>query len=286
MQYGLVDGGSIIAKKERDFTYEDKEHIEEIIKKSIIEYIQNLLDEKNIDIKDIEKIGIAAPGTCSNGKIVKAENLGLYDFNIVKEIKKKFDIEIILNNDAKCAAMCEKIYGNLKDCDDAIFMCLGTGIGGAVFIDGKLLKPKKYEGFEMGHVVIERNGKRCSCGRQGCFETYCSMRVLKEKIRKRVGTTYISPDEIRSILKHEYDSVKDIIEEFIYNLSIGIANYINIFEPEKIVLGGSFVYYKDMLLPKLVDRLNKEEMTFNENVPKITVTKYNNDAGMIGATLM
>lgn len=89
-------------------------------------------------------------GNTKDGVIVKAENLGIIDFNIASILKKHFNIEnISLNNDAKCAALCEKKYGNLKAYDDSIFMCLGTGIGGAVFLGGKLLMPKNNPGFEL-----------------------------------------------------------------------------------------------------------------------------------------
>ena len=146
---GLIEDKKIISKKERDFVSDDRENIEEAIENSIVEYTNELLKQNNMTINDIEKIGIAAPGTCSNGMIVKAENLGLYDFSIVDKLKKNFNIEITLNNDGNCAAMCEKIYGNLKSCDDGLFICLGTGVGGAVFLEGKLLKAKKYDGFEL-----------------------------------------------------------------------------------------------------------------------------------------
>ena len=148
--FGLIEDERILLKRERDFTVEDREGIEQAIEKTIVEYIEELLLERNITIKEIERIGIAAPGTHKNGIIVKAENLGIFDYNILETLRKHFyDVEITLNNDAKCAAMCEKEYGNLKDCDDGIFICLGTGIGGAVFLGGKLLKAKKYVGFEL-----------------------------------------------------------------------------------------------------------------------------------------
>ncbi len=89
-------------------------------------------------------------GTNRDGVIIKAENLGIWDFHLVDILKKRLDYEnIILKNDAKCAAICEKEYGSLKKYEDCIFICLGTGIGGAVFIRGKLLKPKKGAGFEL-----------------------------------------------------------------------------------------------------------------------------------------
>ena len=284
---GLIENGSIISKREKDFYDEDKNSIEKTIEDLTVEYIEEILQEINISINEIEKIGIAAPGTICDGTIIKAENLGIFNFNIVDIIKNHFkNTNITLNNDAKCAAMCEKVYGSLRNVDDAIFLCIGTGIGGAVFLGGKLLKPKKYIGFELGHVTIEKNGNLCKCGKIGCLETYCSMRVLKEKIMFRAESTELSPDEIHSILKHEYESVKDIVDEFIENLSIGIANYIDIFEPEKIAIGGSFTYYKDILLNKLIDKLNQGKTTFNGNIPEIIVAKFGNDAGMIGAVLL
>ena len=287
MLFGLIENGKIISKKERDFNEEDRLHIEDAIEKTVVEFTMEILNNNNLSGEEIEKIGVAAPGTIKNDTIVKAENLGIFDFNIVSTFRNHFgNLEINLNNDAKCAAICEKEFGSLKNCDDAIFLCLGTGIGGAVFIDGKLLKPKKYTGFELGHVTIRKNGRKCACGKLDCFETYCSMRVLKEQIRNRFGEEEISPDEIRVILKHEYKNVKDIVEDFIDNLSIGIANYIDIFEPEKIAIGGSFAYYKDILLPKLVEKLHKGKMTFNGDIPEIVTADFGNDAGMIGATLM
>lgn len=108
------------------------------------------MNNKRYNISDIESINIASPGSNREGIIVKAENLGIKDFNIVGILKKYFNYEnIFLRNDAKCAALCEKKYGNLKEYDNCIFLCLGTGIGGAVFINGNLLKSKKYEGFEL-----------------------------------------------------------------------------------------------------------------------------------------
>ena len=149
MQFGLIEGEKIISRRERDFYKEDKEHIENTIEKRVKDYIDEILEENNIKIQSIEAICIASPGTIQDDRIVKADNLGIYNYNIVEMIKKYFDIEIILNNDGKCAAMCEKVYGNLKECDDGIFLNLGTGVGGAVFLGGKLLKPKKYTGFEL-----------------------------------------------------------------------------------------------------------------------------------------
>lgn len=147
---GLIDGKKILAKEERDFTDSDREDIESVIEENIVKYIEKVLDKNRLDINGIELIGIAAPGTHRDGTIIKAENLGIYNFDIVDRLNKHFpQTKISLNNDAKCAAMCEKTFGSLNESEDCIFMCLGTGIGGAVFMNGKLLKPKKITGFEL-----------------------------------------------------------------------------------------------------------------------------------------
>ena|GEM_PF-6334805 len=131
-----------------------------------------------------------AHGTIKDGEIVNANNLGIYNFNIVKILKDelkysdKNNIPIILRNDTKCAALAEKKFGSLKNYDDALFLIIGTGIGGAYFYNGKLLKPKRFDGLEVGHMVINVDGKSCTCGSNGCFEVYGSITALKESVRK------------------------------------------------------------------------------------------------------
>ncbi len=183
---GLINStGRIIAKEEKDLcnNEQDNNYTNEMVE-TIIELITKVLEKKKMDIKEVSLIGMAIPGTVSNTHIIKADNLHIKNFDMVSEINKYFNIPVSLRNDAKCAAIAEKEYGGLKKYDDAIFLTIGTGIGGAVFLGGKLLKPKKYEGFEIGHMVIESNGKQCKCGRRGCFEEYASMRVYRSKIEE------------------------------------------------------------------------------------------------------
>ena len=286
---GLIsDGGRILEKIETELTNNNEEEHEKKIVQIIIEQINILLEKAKVNIKQIELIGIAVPGTVSEMHIVKAENLHIKNFNIVSEINKYYNLKIQLRNDAKCAAMAEKEYGSLKKVDDAIFLTIGTGIGGAVFLGGELLKPKRYEGFEIGHMVIEKNGIKCNCKRKGCFEKYASMKALKDKIKEVYNNQNLTSKEIYNILVENKDDEKfsKIIDEYIENLSIGIENLINIFEPEKISLGGSFVYYKDIFLDKLEKKLQEEDATFNTYKRNtVIVAKLKNDAGIIGATL-
>ena len=287
---GLINlNGRIIAKEEQDLDNEVKdENYSKKLLDTIIETITKVLEKKKIDIKEISLIGIAVPGTVSDTHIIKADNLHIKDFDIVSEINKYFNIPIVLRNDAKCAAIAEKEYGSLKKYDDALFLTIGTGIGGAVYLGGKLLKPKKYEGFEIGHMVIQKNGLKCNCGRKGCFEKYASMKAFKQMIQKEFGKENLTGKEVKELLENNKNSeqVDKIINEYISYLSTGIANLINIFEPQTISIGGSFVHFKDILLERLEKKLNEKNILFNnQSAPKITMAKLKNDAGMIGSII-
>jgi len=286
---GLINSnGTIVAKEEKDLINieKNKEYGIQLVN-NIIELITKILDDKKIDIKQVSLIGIAIPGTVSDTHIIKADNLHIKNFNIVSEINKYFNIPISLRNDAKCAAIAEKEYGGLKKYNDALFLTIGTGIGGAVFLGGKLLRPKKYEGFEIGHMVIKKDGIKCNCGRCGCFEKYASMRAFKEKVIKELNIGELTGEQIKEILQKEQGSpeVQKILNEYIEDLSIGLANLINIFEPETISIGGSFVYFKDILLERLIKKLSEKGILFNNQIPKIIVAKLKNDAGIIGAAI-
>lgn len=287
---GLInENGKIIAKEDKDLNndLQSKDYCKKLVD-TIIELISKILEENKIDIKGIKLIGIAIPGTVSDTHIIRAKNLHIKDFNIVSEINKYFNIPIVLRNDAKCAAIAEKEYGSLKKYDDAVFLTIGTGIGGAVYLGGKLLKPKKYEGFEIGHMVIKKDGIKCNCGRKGCFEKYASIKTFKDRIQSKFNKKNLTGREINELLTDKYyqKEAEEVINEYIDDLSIGLANLINIFEPEVISIGGGFVHFKDILLEKLINKLNKEDMLFNNQaVPKIITAKLKNDAGIVGSVI-
>lgn len=292
---GLIDGSNILDIEEKVFNRQDRANITETIINEINRMINLLCNRNSINIKDIELIGIASPGTVSNGKIVKAGNLGIYDFDLIGNLKKYFSNKIILRNDAKCAAMAEKFYGAMKEYDDCVFLTLGTGIGGAVFINGKLLEPKRYSGFEIGHMVLNKGGRLCTCGKQGCFETYASIKALKMKVTETLDIdSDISGQHLREvILKQEVfeknnEAVKQDLDVFLEYLKTGICNLIDIFEPQVVVLGGSFAYYEgNPIYDMLIEKINAPKSTFNEgDLPKITTAKFQNNAGIIGATLV
>ncbi len=286
---GLVEGFELLGTVDKFFTQDDRDDIENAILRNIDELLNKIIAEKNIDFNNIEKIGVASPGTISNGKIT-SWNLGLKNFDLKSKLEEIYKKEVTVRNDGKCAALIEKEYGAMKDYDDCVFVNIGTGLGGAAFLGGKLLEPKKYSGFEFGHMTLVKDGIECTCGKKGCFERYCSIKSLKTKITKKLGidSTDISGQYLREEIMVKYhDEIQDEINEFIDYLRIGMCNLIDIFEPEVICFGGSFSYYEGHpVLNKLIEEINKPNMTFNEDKKPIIVTaEFKNDAGIIGATL-
>ena len=284
---GVVNNeGKIIEKTEKRILSKEKKNIEKTIETNILSHVKDLSNKYKI-----EGIGIAAPGTIKDGKIIKAYNLGIEEYNIVERLSKNLKLPIKIKNDAKCAAIAEHKYGCLKNYKRSVFLTLGTGIGGAVIINNKLLDAGDLPGCEFGHMIIEKDGLLCKCGKFGCWQEYASMKALKNNLRKALGyDEQTDSKQLLNILRNakeedkNYSIIDSILKEYITNLSIGISNLINIFEPETIGIGGSFVYFKDILLEKLEYELINTDLLFNQRKSlKIETAILENDAGIIGA---
>jgi glucokinase len=281
---GIVnENGKIIEKFEKDIkTVGDQAKAE--ISTYIIEIISKIKENHNI-----EKIGIGSPGTPRDGVLTNLINLKIKEFDISSIFMEHFDIPVLLKNDAKCAGLAEKTYGALKEYQDAVFLCLGTGIGASVFMNGKELKPIQNPGMEIGHMVIDKNGIKCNCGKTGCFETLCSIKRLKDKLIDEMNLSKeVSSKELLEILKWraKEENIKKILEEYIDNLNIGLSNIIDIFAPQAICLGGGFVYFEEILYKPFLEKYYNERKSFyKDRIPNIKLALLGNDAGIIGATI-
>lgn len=279
----VTDELKLIAKEERNIKFyeKDKENIKQEIRDSILSLINNVLGKKQIPVFAIEEIGICVPGIVKDNIIEKCEKYGIYNWDLAKELEEHYKLPVKIQNDALCAAKAEKEYGSLKDADKAIYMCLGTGIGGAIILDNNIFPS------EIGHMVIESKGRKCHCGKQGCFEQYSSMRAFKEGIIELLELNKNTTSEkILEILndKKEDKKINEYIGEFIDTLIIGISNIINTINPEVICIGGSFIYFEEILYKKLLEKIVIIKNQFK--VPKIVLSKLQNTAGILGAVLI
>ena len=285
---GLVENNGTIVFEKETFI-KDKTDIENKIEKYITENVIGILQAYGVN-----QIGIAVPGTVTDKKIIKAVNLGIENYDLGTIIQEKllklgYTVDVKLKNDGKCAALAEQKYGALQGYDNSIFLCIGTGVGSAVIFDGKLLEPKNVPGFEFSHTIIHKNGALCNCGKRGCFEVYASLKRFKEKLVKEFNLNSLDGECVREFIRQNPDNstLKYMINNYIEDLSIGISNIINIFEPEAICLGGSFAEYEDILYQPLKKALLSGNLLFNKRCDIIIkLAELKNDAGIIGATLI
>ena len=175
---GIVDeDGKIVAKKSTKTLYRRgyKAIIEDMAKLSF-----ELLEENIINEKDVVSVGVGTPGSVDkkNGVVIYANNLDFYNVPVADELKKYINKPVFVDNDANCAAWAEYVAGSAKGMECAVVITLGTGVGSGVIIDGKLQGGFNFCGGELGHTVIDVNGPKCTCGRNGCFEVFSSATPL------------------------------------------------------------------------------------------------------------
>lgn len=275
---------------------------EEIVK-DMAEISLEAIAKAGLEAKDIVSAGVGSPGSINptEGIVVYSNNLGFFNLELSKLLKEKTGIDFYLDNDANAAAYGELIAGAGKGVNNFVMLTLGTGVGGGVIIDGRMLTGSNYAGAELGHTVVDINGQMCSCGRQGCFEAYASATAL---IRQTKQAMVKYPNSIMwDIVKGDIDAVngltafdamrkgdeagKSVVDKYIYYLSVGVSNMINIFQPEILCIGGGVSKEGDNIivpLQKMVDGENYARLMEKKAV--IKAAELGNDAGIIGAAYL
>lgn len=270
----------------------------------IVSLIQKMSKELNISKENFDYIGIGVPGTVNkeSGKIEFANNLSFHDEDLVGMLKNHYEeIPIAMNNDANAAAYGEFVAGVGKEVDSLVMVTLGTGIGGGIIINRKLYEGSNFAAGELGHFVINCEGISCNCGRRGCFEAYASATALIEQTK-----TAMKNDK-ESLLwemcdynlekvegKTLFDCVRlfdktaeKVLNQYIYYLSVGIIDIINIFQPDMVCIGGGISKAGDLILDGLKERVQKEDYArTSKKQAKIVFAQLENDAGIIGAGLL
>lgn len=251
--------------------------------------VNDLIIKEKIDLGKIDFIGMGIPGDIDiSGYVHKLINIGLYEENILEKMQHIFkNTEIAIKNDAYVAMIAEKMYGSLKNTDNALLLTLGTGVGGSVLINGKIYTDKSGANPEIGHTYVGKNFYDCSCGQNGCLETFCSASAITKYYKKITGKSdQVSADLIFKLYENEEIYAVQTVERFIEYLAIGISNYCNIMMSEKIAIGGGLSLSFDLYCEKL--RRKTRERLFNKELcdVRIVQTKFKYDAGVIGSALI
>lgn len=274
---------------------------EEIVD-SIVEGVKLACEDAKINVSDVNSIGIGTPGTANRntGVVLYSCNLGFNNFELGGMLSSKLGTEVFVENDANAAAFGEVVNGAGKGYKDVVVITLGTGVGGGIIIGGKIYTGFNFCGAELGHTVIEYNGRQCGCGRKGCFEAYSSATALinftKEAMEADKSTKMWdiagSLDEVDG--KTAFDGFRagdktatEVVNKYINYLGCGLTNVVNIFQPEVLLIGGGICKEGENLTKPLLEYIAKESYCIDPNSStKLDIAKLGNDAGIIGAAYL
>jgi len=294
---GLVNEKGEILSQSSTPTLSGRDYTE--IVKDMAMLCEKVTADAGFTMNDVKAIGMGCPGSIDNerGMVMNANNLKMDKTPIADELGKYFDLPINVENDANAAAYGEyEING--KGAKSFVFITLGTGVGGGVIIDGKV-----YRGFngiagELGHTPLVYNGVPCSCGHKGCWEAYASVTALINQTKEAMDQ---NPDSLMVKMAEEEGKVsgrtaftsakngdkaaQEVVNQYIEYVAEGIWAMVNIFQPEKILIGGGISREGDYLLDPIKAYVDK--YGYNKYMAKteIGIATLFNDAGIIGAAL-
>ena len=272
----------------------------EEISSDIAAVCNKLCHMEGIGMSDVLWVGVATPGIVKDKTVIYANNLGWNNVPFGKILERATGKPTHVANDANAAAYAEAMWGAGTGTGSLIAFTLGTGVGGGIVFNGKIWEGMNGFAAEMGHAVVDPQGRLCGCGKRGCIEAYCSATALIKET-KRVMTLY--PE---SIMWNEVDGniervsgktafrAKDkgdkaaelVVGEFIDYLALGVSNAINIFQPDVVCIGGGISREGDNLLVPLRERVLHNTFGIEGGRTKVVAATFKNDAGIIGAALL
>ncbi len=294
---GIVDEQGRILIKDKIPTGKERPYKE--IAADMAQLVEDLAQRAGINKDDVKAVGIGSPGTIDSehGVIVYSNNISWEKVPLCSAIKDQLGLPVFITNDANAAALGENFCGAGKLYSSMVFITLGTGVGGGIVIDGKIFEGNRSAGAEIGHEVIRFGGEKCTCGRRGCFEAYASatalIRQTQAAMRKNPesGLWKICPsiDDVDG--KTAFDGMRagdktaeKVVKNYIRYLAEGVANLINVFRPQAIVLGGGVCAEGENLLVPLRRKVSRLVYGGMKYAPvKIVTASLGNDAGLCGA---
>ncbi len=258
--------------------------------------------DAGIAVTDARSVGVASAGSIDpeGGMVTHAFNLDLHNVPLAGMVSQRLGLPATLENDANAAALGEFVAGAGRGGRSLVAVTLGTGVGSGAVLNGKLFTGSNYAGMEAGHMVIHRGGRQCTCGRQGCWETYASATGLIRSTREAMETHpdsilwHYAPTLEAANGKTAFDAAQAgdavaqaVMESYVDDLACGITNLINLFQPETLCVAGGVSRQGENLLGPVRKILDAEEFTRDgTRRTRLCLAQLGSEAGVIGAALV
>lgn len=267
----------------------------------IWESIENKLTEHQIKLEQLIGMGVGAPGfiISETGTVAEAVNLGWIDFPLGNTLHQLSGLPVFVGNDANVAALGENWLGSGKDTENLIAITLGTGVGGGIIANGKIISGANGTAGEIGHMTIIPDGYPCNCGRRGCLETIASAtgisRIAEEKIKQYSESILVIKFHKNNKLtsKDVFDAFEmgdtcatEVVEYITDVLGLAISNLAIVINPEKIVIGGGVSKAGDLILNPIKRAYRKYVLPRTFEGSSFAIASLGNDAGIIGGAYL
>jgi glucokinase len=251
----------------------------------------------------VAAVGLGVPCTIdrSSGIAVQAVHLPIADLAIADVMSERLGLPVFVDNDANAAMLAEHRFGAAQGTRHAVMLTIGTGIGGGVIIDGELFRGSQGAGAELGHMVIETDGPPCfgNCPNHGCLEALASgsalaregLRVARDAPDSALGQALATGQEITGALvtelAHDGDrAARDLLALIGMRLGVGIANLVNIFNPEVVVIGGGVIAAGELLLEPARRVVALRALEPSRSHVRIVPARFGAESGMLGAAAL
>jgi glucokinase len=258
--------------------------------KTIIREVVNFASSVNLDICGI---GIGVPSVIDNGVVLFANNLPELDNRNLRDIiHEHFRMPVFVDNDANMMGLGEVRFGFAHNISDAVFLTIGTGIGGALILNGELYGGHRNRGTELGHIIVNCNGNACSCGAKGCLEAHASVNVLIEEYKsllhrdKQSENTQIDGKYIVFQYLRKEEIAVTVMENHFHYLAVGIISFINVFAPQKVIIGGGISESGDFYIEEIRNLVEAQVMKETSCYTTIERASLGNKAGFLGAAAL
>ncbi len=269
----------------------------------IVTCVMEALEENGLTLEHVNGIGVGSPGSvrAETGAIRFSGNLGWNEVPLQSELTRRFEVPVFVENDCNVASLgIYEVELGAKP-ENMLGIFLGTGIGGGLILNRRLYTGRNHTAGEFGHMVIDMGGPKCSCGNRGCFEAFASRQAIFRKIQsaikkghKTVLTDLLGSDltklrsrDLRKAIKKGDELVQSVIEEAAGHTGIAIANLLNAFNPEIVVLGGGLIEALEGTMLPVIERRARDG-TFPGAFEGVSIlaSKLSDDAGISGAAIL
>ncbi|MGY2573449.1 sugar metabolism global transcriptional regulator Mlc [Vibrio sp. C8] len=286
-------GGEVLIDTKIEIHEIDQDDVLQRLLFEVEEFFQTYADQ----LDRVTSIAITLPGLVNSEKgiVLQMPHYNVKNLALGPEIYKATGLPVFIANDTRAWALAEKLFGHSQDVDNSILISIHHGLGAGIILDGRVLQGRNGNIGELGHIQIDRNGKRCQCGNIGCLETVASSQAIREQVAERIANGETSSlSEIAEITIEDICSAAaegdplavEVIEQLGAYLGAAIAIVINLFNPEKILIGGVINQAKSVLYPAIQHCIEQQSLPVYHQDLKLVESRFYKQATMPGAALV